>query len=198
MDWDFLFRYNFWMENKMDISDKVLKIKSIIESKLDIWTLKEFQNFYQNIDISNDINEYEKEFLAEICAKIIAERFPKRDSKKILGDKGVEGKAFIEEILNILIKEFDWSGNAVDTRVKNGGDMISGKVSVCYYVSYKNKKNNINSGFHYRQKTVDSDPYLEVDFRVVGTNKKESEIFPVALRDEALTLYKSYLTKIIE
>ena len=181
-----------------NISDKILKLKNVIQSKQDIWTLKEFQNFYQNIDISNDINEYEKEFLAEICAKIIAERFPKRDSKKILGDKGVEGKAFIEEILNILIKEFDWSRNAVDTRVKNGGDMISGKVSVCYYVSYKNKKNNINSGFHYRQKTVDSDPYLEVDFRVVGTNKKESEIFPVALRDEALTLYKSYLTKIIE
>ena len=86
------------MEN---ISDKILKLKNVIQSKQDIWTLKEFQNFYQNIDISNDINEYEKEFLAEICAKIIAERFPKRDSKKILGDKGVEGKAFLEELLTI-------------------------------------------------------------------------------------------------
>ena len=64
--------------------------------------------------------------------------------------------------------------------------------------SKKDKKSKINSGFHYRQKTVGSDPYLEVDFRDLAKNKKESEIFPVALRDEALTLYKSYLTKIIE
>jgi hypothetical protein len=186
------------MENKMDISDKVLKIKSIIESKLDIWTLKEFQNFYQNIDVSKDINENEKELLAETCAKIIAERFPKRDSKKILGDKGVEGKAFIEEVFKILTKEFDWSNNDVGTRVKNGGDMISGRASVCYYISYKNKEMKINSGFHYRQKTVDSEPYLEVDFRKQNDDNNNSKTFPVALRDEALTLYRNYLTQIIK
>ena len=53
------------MENRVDVSDKILKLKSHIESKQDIWTLKEFQNFYHNIDISNEINENEKELLAE-------------------------------------------------------------------------------------------------------------------------------------
>ena len=183
------------MEN---ISDKILKLKKIIESKRDTWTLTEFQNFYHNVNINKDINDNERELLEKTCGQIIEERFPKRQSKKILGDKGVEGRELMEEINNILTEEFDWSNNDVDTRVKIGGDMISGRSSVCYYISYKNKKSKINSGFHYRQKTVGSDPYLEVDFRDLGKNKKESEIFPVALRDEALTLYKSYLAKIIE
>ena len=104
----------------------------------------------------------------------------------------------MEKINDIVTKEFDWSNNDVDTKVKNGGDMISGRSAVCYYISYKGKKNKINSGFHYRQKTVASDPYLEVDFRKVGTEENESKTFPVALRDEALDLYRSYLSKIIE
>ena len=183
------------MEN---ISDKVLKLKSIIESKRDTWTLKEFQNFYHNVDVNKDINDNEKELLAKTCGQIIEEKFPKRQSKKILGDKGVEGKELIEEINNIVTKEFDWSDNDVETKVKNGGDMISGRSAVCYYISYKSKKSKINSGFHYRQKTVASDPYLEVDFRKVGTEENESKTFPVALRDEALELYRSYLSKIIE
>ena len=91
------------MENKTDISEVVLKIKSLIESKKDIWTLKEFQNFYHNIEINKDINDNEKELLAETSAKIIAERFPKRDSKKILGDKGSEGRELVQQVFNILI-----------------------------------------------------------------------------------------------
>ena len=186
------------MENRVDVSDKILKLKSHIESKQDIWTLKEFQNFYHNIDISNEINENEKELLAETCAKIFAQRFSKRDSKNILGDKGIEGKELMEEINNIVTKEFDWSENDVGTRVKNGGDMISGRLSVSYYISYKSKKSKMSAGFHYGQKTVASDPYLEVDIRKVGTDEEERKTFPVALRDEALTCYRSYLTKIIE
>ena len=67
------------MEN---ISEKVLKLKSIIESKRDTWTLKEFQNFYHNFDVNKDINDNEKELLAQTCAQIIEEKFPKRQSKK--------------------------------------------------------------------------------------------------------------------
>jgi hypothetical protein len=185
------------VENEKQVSDRVLKIKTIIESKESEWTLKDLQNFYTNFDNDKKISEYEKELLIESCAKIITKRFPKRDSKKILGDKSAEGKAFIEEVFNILVKEFDWSNNEVKSIVKCGGDMISGKSAVCYYVSYKNKKDKINSGFHYRQKTADSEPYLEVDFRKVGTDENNSKIFPVALKDEALTLYRNYLTKLI-
>ena len=58
-------------------------------------------------------------YLKRTCGQIIEERFPKRQSKKILGDKGVEGRELMEEINNILTKEFDWSNNDVDTRVKN-------------------------------------------------------------------------------
>tara|TARA_B110000285_G_scaffold179474_1_gene202121 strand:+ start:359 stop:910 length:552 start_codon:yes stop_codon:yes gene_type:complete len=181
-----------------NISDKVLKLKSIIESKRETWTLKEFQNFYHNVDVNKEINDNEKELLAKTCGQIIEEKFPKRQSKKILGDKGIEGKELMEEINNILTKEFDWSENDVETRVKNGGDMISGRLSVSYYISYKSKKSKMSAGFHYGQKTVASDPYLEVDIRKVGTDEEERKTFTVALRDEALDLYRNYLSKIIE
>ena len=78
------------MEN---ISEKVLKLKSIIESKRDTWTLKEFQNFYHNVDVNKDINDNEKELLAKTCAQIIEEKFPKRQSKKYLVTKVLRVKS---------------------------------------------------------------------------------------------------------
>ena len=185
------------MENQSNISDKVLKIKELISSKENEWTLQELQNYYNNINNSKDINENEKELLVEICARIINKRFPKRNSKKILGDKSIEGRELVEQVFSILKNEFDWSNNEVGTKVKCGGDMISGQSAVCFYISYKNKTTKINSAFHYRQKTVDSEPYLEVDFRELNSNTNQSKTFPVALRDEAITLYKSYLKKLI-
>ena len=54
------------MEN---ISDKILKLKGIIESKRDTWTLTEFQNFYHNVNINKDINDNERELLEKLVAK---------------------------------------------------------------------------------------------------------------------------------
>ena len=56
------------MEN---ISDKILKLKDIIESKRDTWTLTEFQNFYHNVNINKDINDNERELLEKTCGQII-------------------------------------------------------------------------------------------------------------------------------
>ena len=45
--------------------------------------------------------------------------------------------------------------------------MISGKEFVCWYISYKNDE-GYSTGLHYRQKTAEDDPYLDVDYRRVG------------------------------
>ena len=52
------------MSNENKLSDKVLKIKGIIENKE--YKIKELQNFYDNINNSKDITEYDKEFLTEV------------------------------------------------------------------------------------------------------------------------------------
>ena len=84
-------------------------------------------------------------------------------------------------------------------RSKVGGSMISGKEFVCWYISYKND-NGYSTGLHYRQKTAEDDPYLDVDYRRVGKDfekDREVKIFPIQLKDEAVNLFKEYLKKTI-
>lgn len=184
------------MSYENNVSDKVLKIKEIIENKE--YKIKELQNFYNNINNSKEISEYEKEFLTEIVEKKIRIEFPSK-AKKILGGKSEKAKELLDEVMVNLLKEFNWSNNRVKTKVKAGGTMISGKEFVCHYISYKNE-DNYSSGLVYRQKTPDEDTHLEVYYKKVGKdsdqNKKE-KIFPVQLKDEAVTLFREYLREVI-
>ena len=102
------------MENDKKITEKVLKIKGIVENKE--YKIKELQNFYNNINNSKEISEYEKEFLTEIVEKKIRVEFPSK-AKKILGGKSEKAKGLLEELMVDLLKEFDWSNN----NVGNGG-----------------------------------------------------------------------------
>ena len=184
------------MENDKKITEKVLKIKGIIETKE--YKIKELQNFYDNINNSKDITEYEKEFLTEIVEKKIKIQFPNK-AKKMFGGKSEIAKELLEEVLIDLLKEFDWSNNKVDTKVKAGGSMISGKEYVCHYISYKNY-NAYSTGFAYKQTKVEDDAFLEVHYRKVGKGyekDKEEKIFPVQLKDEAINLFKEHLKKTI-
>ena len=184
------------MENDKKITEKVLKIKGIIENKE--YKIKELQNFYNNINNSKEISEYEKEFLTEIVEKKIRVEFPSK-AKKILGGKSEKAKGLLEEVMVDLLKEFNWSNNEVKTKVKAGGSMISGKEFVCHYISYKNEV-GYSTALAYIQKTPEEDPYLEVHYRKVGKDSeqdKEEKIFPVQLKDEAVSLYKTYLSKTI-
>ena len=184
------------MENSKKISEKVLKIKGTIETKE--YKIKELQNFYNNINNSKEISEYEKEFLTEIVEKKIRVEFPSK-AKKILGGKSEKAKELLEEVMVDLLKEFNWSNNEVKTKVKAGGSMISGKEFVCHYISYKNE-DGYSTAIAYIQKTPEEDPYLEVHYRKVGKDSeqdKEEKIFPVQLKEEAVSLYKTYLYKTI-
>ena len=184
------------MENDKKVTEKVLKIKGIIENKE--CKIQELQNFYNNFNNSKEISEYEKEFLTEVVEKKIRVEFPSK-AKKILGGKSEKAKELLEEVMIKLLKEFDWSNNKVGTKVKAGGSMISGKEFVCHYISYKNDQ-GYSTGLGYHQITPKDDPFLEVDYRRVGKDyEKDREVrkFPVQLKDEAITLFKTHLSKTI-
>jgi hypothetical protein len=183
-------------EIKKDVSERVLKIKSIIEENKDLWKLQEIQNFYNNILNNKDITDYEKEFLAEPCEKLISEKFPKKNPRRILNNKSLEAKELLEEVHNIVTKEFNWSKNSVKNGVKPSGHMIGGKIYVGWYISYKNE-NKVNTGFGYIKEKEESEPYIKVDYRMVGQDFNEEKIFPIQLKDDALVLFKNYLSKVI-
>ena len=74
------------MNSEQKISDRVLKVKNYIEERKD-WQLQDLQNFYNNASNDKEITDYEKEILTELCEKIISDRFPKKNSRKILNNK---------------------------------------------------------------------------------------------------------------
>ncbi len=184
------------MEKEQQLSDKVLKVKKTLEEKTD-WTTKEIQNYYNNINNYKYITDFEREYLANICLKIIQERFPKKKSRRILNSKSTEAKVLLEEIWNIISKEYDWSQSDVKLGVKPSGHMIGGKIYVGWYISYKNEVTKINTGFEYIKEKEESEPYLKIDYRDLKNKLNESKNFPVQLKDDALILYRSYLSKVI-
>ena len=175
--------------------EKIYQIKRSIEQQTDIKSLK---NFYENINNSSDINDDQKEYLTNQVEKKIRVKFPK-SAKKILGGKSAKAQELLEEVFVTLKKEFDWSKNCVGSRVKVSGRMISGNEYIGWYISYKNDE-GYSSGFGYRRKKADDDPYLEIEYRKVGKEHekdREVKIFPVELKEDALKLYRSFLSKVI-
>ena len=184
------------MYDKAKISEKVLKVEQSIEKEDKI---KVLQNWYDNIKNFVGISEYEREYLVDAVEKKIRVKFPNK-AKKILGGKSAKAQELLDEVYKTLTQEFDWSNNNVGNTVKVGGSMISGKEFVCWYISYKNDE-GYSTGLHYRQKTAEDDPYLDVDYRRVGKdyeNDREVKIFPVQLKDEAVNLFREYLRKTIK
>ena len=169
---------------------------NIIENKE--LSKEELINFFNNINENSDIDDVEREALVSAVEKKMRIKFPNA-AKKVLGSKSKKAQDLLTEIFNELKNNYDWSKNKVGSRVKVGGSMISGKEYVCWYLSYKNE-HNFNSGFHFRQKDAESAPYLEVDLRKVGKdfdNTREVKIFPVEQKDDAVSLFKKYLDKVI-
>jgi len=184
------------VETEQKLSDKVLKIKKIIEENKD-WKIVEVQNFYNNVNNNKDLTEVEKKYLLDICLKIIKEKYPPKKSRRILNSKDTEAKVLLEEIWNIISKDYDWSKSDVKPGVKPSGLMRSNKIYVGLYISYKNEVTKINTGFEYIKEKEESEPYLKVDYRDLKNKLNESKNFPVQLKDDALILYRSYLTKVI-
>ena len=180
-----------------EISQLAQKSLNYIETKE--LSKTELVNFFNNINNSTKITDYEREVLTEAVEKQIRVKFPK-SAKKILGGKSAKAQELLQEIYSLLTKEFDWSKNCVGNKVKVSGRMIAGKEYVGWYISYKND-DGYSTGFGYRQITVEDDPYLEIDHRRVGKkyeNEREAKTFPVELKDDALNLYRNFLTKTIK
>jgi len=160
----------------------------------------ELINFFNNINNSTKITDYEREVLTEAVEKKMRVKFPK-SAKGILGGKSAKAQELLEEIFSVLIKEFDWSNNKVKTKVKDGGKMISGEWFVDCYISYKNN-DDYATGFGYIQKKPEEDPFLSINYGRVGkkyeNETKEEKNFPVELKDDALNLYRNFLTKTIK
>ena len=184
------------MNDNSKISEKVLKVEKSIEKEDKI---KVLQSWYENIKNYAGISDYEREYLVDAVEKKIRVKFPNK-AKKILGGKSSKAKELLDEVFKSLTQEFDWANNNVGNKVKVGGSMISGKEFVCWYISYKNDE-GYSTGLHYRQKTAEDDPYLDVDYRRVGKDyekDREIKIFPIQLKDEAVNLFREYLTKTIK
>ena len=160
----------------------------------------ELINFFNNINNSTKITDYEREVLTEAVEKKMRVKFPK-SAKAILGGKSAKAQELLEEIFSVLKKEFDWSNNKVKTKVKVGGKMISGEWFVDWYISYKNN-DDYSTGFGYIQKKPEEDPFLSIHYGRVGkkyeNETKEEKNFPVELKDDALNLYRNFLTKTIK
>ena len=180
-----------------NISQKIQKVLDLIQTQEHSKT--DLINYFNNINNDPSISDYEREVLVKAVETEMRTKFPK-SAKKILGAKSAKAQELLEEIYSSLEKEFDWSENCVGSKVKVGGSMISGKEYVCWYISYKNDE-GYSAGLHYRQKTPEDDPYLEVDYRRVGKeyeNEREVKVFPVELKEDALDLYRNFLSKTIK
>ena len=184
-------------KEEKEISQRVRKILELIETKEH--SKKELINYFNNIMENSIITDWEREVLTKAVEKEMRTKFP-NSAKKILGAKSAKAQELLEEIYSSLEKEFNWSENCVGSKVKVGGSMIAGREYVCWYMSYKNDE-GYSAGLHYRQKTPEDDPYLEVDYRKVGKEfekDREVKIFPVELKEDALDLYRNFLSKTIK
>ena len=186
------------MNSKNEISDNVKRVLKNIEEK--DYSAKELQNTFNNITANKEITDYEKEALTETVEKTLRIKHP-NVAKKMFGNKESKAREFLESLFLELSKEFDWSKNLVESRVKTGGDMINGNNYVCLYISYKNNL-GINTGLHYRQITPKDDPFLEVQMRQVKKGEIEKKMikeknFSVESEEDAVSLYKKFLSEVI-
>ena len=64
-------------------------------------------------------------------------------------------------------------------------------------------RTSVNTGFVYRQLTPESEPFLEVHMRQVRKKNEESgiieeKVFAIEAEDEAVLLYKKFLSEVIQ
>ena len=178
------------------VSKKVSQVINLIETK--DYSSRELITYFNNIMNYPSISDLERELLVKSVEIKLRTKFPNA-ATKIFGGKGAKAQEILEGIYKELEDEFDWSNNRVGSRVKVCGSMINGTVFVCWYISYKNDK-GINTGFHYVQKTPNDDPFFEIDFRILGkdeNNELEKKRFPIEQMEDAISLYKENLKKVI-
>ena len=176
----------------MEIKDL---IKNIQEDK---YTEKQLINLYNNAIAKKGLDELEKELLIEAIEKNTRVRFP-RAAKRIFGAKGSVASEKLAAFYNELAKEFDLVGNKLKNGVKAGGDMISGKKYIDFYISYKN---SANQGIYMAllQNTVDDELETVVTHyqtHSVDAGNLNRHAGTMDSFDELADQFKAYLAEII-
>ena len=178
------------------ISKKVADILKIIQEK--DFNSVSLNNFYNNALKEDNISELEREFIIAAVEKKIRIKDP-RKAKQIFCSKDAQARELLDGIYTDLASEYDLSTNNVGPGVKTGGHMISGRVFVDVYFSYKNF-NKWNLGLSIIQETVESAQIARVKLYQGGENNnegKEITDFPIDQIQLAVSKYKNLLVTII-
>tara|TARA_R110001592_G_scaffold112965_1_gene311584 strand:+ start:6643 stop:7173 length:531 start_codon:yes stop_codon:yes gene_type:complete len=133
---------------------------------------KQLINLYNNANANNDLSEEKKENLIEAIEKNTRLRFPKA-AKRIFGAKESVATEMLEKLYTKISASYDLTGNKLKNGVKTGGLMISGKLYIEVYISYKNADNQ-GVFLSLTQDAVDDE--LVVIVRRYSTRKTESGV----------------------
>ena len=179
------------------MSDRTQKALQLL-SKPDI-TDKQLTNLLDNVKDEGQISESDRELLIDAIAQKLRQTNPAR-AKALFGAKGTEAIEILTRAHNFIKSKYDLSQNSLKNGVKTGGDMINGDAYISHYLSYKNKE-QWGCVISYFQETLETLPVLRVKRYRTGKNQRlapEESNFPIALYDEALALYESYLLESLQ
>lgn len=159
---------------------------------------KQLINLYNNANANNELSEEDKENLIEAIEKNTRLRFP-RAAKRIFGAKESVATEMLEKLYSKISASYDLTGNRLKNGVKTGGLMISGKLYIEVYISYKNADNQ-GVFLSLTQDTVDDE--LVVIVRRYSTHKPESGVKwekteGIDRFDEFSNVYEEYLKEIL-
>ncbi|CAA0120441.1 hypothetical protein [Zhongshania aliphaticivorans] len=159
---------------------------------------KQLINLYNNANANNELSEEDKESLIEAIEKNTRLRFP-RAAKRIFGAKESVATEMLEKLYSKISATYDLTHNRLKNGVKTGGLMISGKLYIEVYISYKNADNQ-GVFLSLTQDTVDDE--LVVIVRRYSTHKPESGVKGektggIDRFDEFSNVYEEYLKEIL-
>ena len=125
-------------------------------------------------------------------------RTDSRTANKLYGPKEGDAKQKLNQIYSSLIQKYDVSANQVGNGIKAGGDMISGRVYIHVYFSYKNKS-KWHSTFAWLQDADDQEPYSKV--AIYQNSREDASLvdtcFPLHEEDSAICLYQQHLDRLL-
>lgn len=185
------------MINSTVFSERVRRALAVIETKE--MSRNGLRNFYENATQDRDITEAEREAVIAALENKIRISAP-RDAKALFGPKDAEARSLLGKIHDALAADFDLSGNKVGSGVKTGGSMISGKVHVDVYISYK-AEDRRHAMLGYLVKKPGTDPTLVVRLYQTGKDVTEPElreVFPIDALEEAAARYRANLMRILD
>ena len=173
-------------------------VKDALERIAGLKTSRQLQTLYDNVGRNKTITDYEREELVDTLELRMREVAP-AVATKLFGPKDSEAQQFLQRTYDALARDFDFSANRVRNGVKIGGDMIKGEKFVDVYLSYKSA-DNVNVGLAWLQDSANSDRYLIVSVRQVGSTDsiRKWERFEVGQEHAAVDNYRSELSKVCD